>query len=123
MRTAVRKLLQGLGDSGEGMRKENKILAPCPLPLNPIVLVDGNKKIDNLPHDQRAIVKGDRKIFAIACASVLAKVYRDRLMARLAKQYPGYGFEIHKGYGTVLHQRKIKELGLSPAHRRSFRVK
>ena len=85
-----------------------------------IVLVDGNKTIQGIPLPQKAIVAGDRKVWAIAAASILAKVHRDRLMAEYALQYPGYGFEQHKGYPTALHRARIKELGLCPLHRRSF---
>lgn len=88
-----------------------------------MILVDGPHKINGLSHEQMPIIKGDRKVFAIACASIIAKVYRDRMMARYAKRYPGYGFEIHKGYGTKLHREKIKEHGPTPLHRRSFRWK
>ncbi len=88
----------------------------------PIVLVDGNKKIKNLKFDQQTIVKGDQKIFAIACASIIAKVYRDKMMKRYAKRFPGYGFEQHKGYSTKSHQQNLKILGPSPIHRRSFRL-
>jgi len=70
---------------------------------------------------QKGIVKGDAKSLSIAAASVLAKVARDRYMEELAAQYPGYGFEIHKGYGTVLHMAKLKELGVSPVHRKTFK--
>ena len=87
-----------------------------------IILVDGNKKIKNLKFDQQAIVKGDQKVFAIACASIIAKVYRDKIMKRYAKQFPGYGFEQHKGYSTKAHQQNLKILGPSPIHRRSFRL-
>jgi len=66
------------------------------------------------------IVKGDRNILSIAAASIIAKVFRDRMMEAFAKKYPDYGFEIHKGYGTKLHLEKIKELGPCPIHRRSF---
>jgi len=88
-----------------------------------IVLVDGPYKIKNLDIKQMAIVKGDRKVFAIACASILAKVFRDRMMRRYAKKFPGYGFERHKGYGTKYHQVQLTSLGPSPIHRRSFRLK
>jgi ribonuclease HII len=88
-----------------------------------MVLVDGNKKIHGLDHEQTAIIKGDRKIFAIACASVIAKVFRDKMMARLAKRYPGYGLEIHKGYATKMHRSKIRELGPTILHRKSFNLK
>lgn len=84
------------------------------------VLVDGNKKIKDIPFAQEAIIKGDRKVFAIACASIIAKVSRDEMMGRYAKKFPGYGFEKHKGYGTKLHHARLIALGPSPIHRRSF---
>ena len=87
-----------------------------------IILVDGNKKIENLEFDQRAIVKGDQKVFAIACASIIAKVYRDKMMKRYAKRFPAYGFEQHKGYSTKIHQDALNEYGPCPIHRRSFRL-
>ncbi len=85
-----------------------------------VVLVDGPAKIDRFSFDQRAIVKGDRKIFVIACASIIAKVHRDKMMARYAKKYPGYGFEKHKGYGTKYHQAQLTALGPCEIHRKSF---
>lgn len=66
------------------------------------------------------IIKGDSKIFSVAAASIIAKVMRDSMMNALAKKYPDYGFEIHKGYGTSLHYAKINELGPCPIHRLSF---
>ena len=87
-----------------------------------IVLVDGNKKIKNLEFDQRAIIKGDQKIFVIACASIIAKVYRDKMMKQYAKQFPVYGFEQHKGYSTKTHQDALKRYGPCSIHRRSFRL-
>ncbi|HCI05619.1 MAG: Ribonuclease HII [Parcubacteria group bacterium GW2011_GWC1_45_9] len=84
------------------------------------VFVDGNDKIPNLLQKQFTFVKGDAKIFSLACASIVAKVARDKIMIRLAKKYPQYGFEIHKGYGTKLHFKKIKKHGLSPVHRKTF---
>jgi ribonuclease HII len=89
-------------------------------PSNAIVLVDGNRPIPDLAWPQQTIVGGDRSVFAIAGASVLAKVHRDALMVRYATQYPGYGFEVHKGYGTAKHVRCLRDLGPSPLHRRSF---
>ncbi|MBI2057824.1 MAG: ribonuclease HII [Candidatus Yanofskybacteria bacterium] len=85
-----------------------------------IILVDGKTKIQGMPLEQRAIVKGDRKVFAIACASILAKVFRDKMMVKYAKKFPGYGFEKHKGYGTKEHQVRLAKLGPCPIHRRSF---
>lgn len=87
---------------------------------NPVVVVDGNKAIHGIPFPQQAVVGGDRKVWAVAAASILAKVHRDRLMKQYALEYPGYGFEQHKGYPTALHRTKIAELGLCPIHRRSF---
>ena len=85
-----------------------------------LVFVDGNDKIPNLSQKQFAFVKGDARIFSLACASIVAKVTRDRLMTRLAKKYSEYRFEVHKGYGTKLHFQKIKKHGLSPVHRKTF---
>lgn len=69
---------------------------------------------------QRAIIKGDRDCFVIACASIVAKTYRDNLMKEMARSYPGYYLERHKGYGTALHLLCLEELGPSPIHRCSF---
>lgn len=69
---------------------------------------------------QLPIVKGDEKCASIAAASIIAKVYRDRQMKNLSRQYPDYGFAKHKGYGTKEHQSAIKERGFSPVHRLSF---
>lgn len=68
----------------------------------------------------RAIVKGDATVPAISAASILAKVARDRLLLELHAAYPEYGFDRHKGYGTVLHMEALRRLGPTPAHRRSF---
>lgn len=87
-----------------------------------VVLVDGKNKIDGLPLDQMPIIKGDRKVFAIACASILAKVYRDNMMVRYARRFPQYGFERHKGYGTFEHRSAIARYSRSLIHRKSFRV-
>lgn len=73
--------------------------------------------------DQTGIIHGDAKIASIAAASILAKVYRDRLMVKLHKEFPGYEFRKHKGYGTKLHQARIKEFGLCPLHRSAFVAK
>lgn len=86
-----------------------------------MVLVDGNKEIDGIKHEQTAIVKGDRKVFAIACASIIAKVHRDNHMIRQSRRYPDYGFEQHKGYPTKYHYERLKVQGPSKLHRRSFR--
>lgn len=96
-------------------------VSKLPLLGNPIVLVDGNKRIQDFNLPQMPIVKGDKTIWAIAAASVLAKVYRDALMERYARAYPVYGFEVHKGYATKMHREVIMAHGPCPIHRRSFR--
>ena len=83
------------------------------------VLIDGNKG-PGLKEGHETVVKGDSKSMSIAAASILAKVARDRYMLRMAKKYPGYGFEKHKGYGTKAHYDAIEKLGVSEIHRRSF---
>lgn len=86
------------------------------------VLVDGPRTIQKITLPQQAIIKGDRHIFAIAAASIIAKVHRDALMTSYAKKYPEYGLEKHKGYGTAFHREQIKKHGVSVIHRKSFRV-
>lgn len=84
-----------------------------------IALIDGNRAKDfGLP--VRTVVKGDSLSANIAAASILAKVTRDDLMLRLAEQYPEYGFEVHKGYGTKSHYEALRAYGASPIHRRTF---
>jgi ribonuclease HII len=85
-----------------------------------LVLIDGNRS-PRLPMPARTIVKGDAKCLSIAAASIIAKVTRDRLMMELARDYPGYGFERHKGYGTPEHHAALTKLGISALHRRSFK--
>ena len=87
-----------------------------------IILVDGKYEIKGLQLKQMPIVKGDRKIFSIACASLIAKVFRDKMMVRYAKKFPNYGFEKHKGYGTKFHRVMLVRHGRSPIHRNSFRL-
>lgn len=69
---------------------------------------------------QYSIIKGDQRVYAISCASIIAKVYRDRIMIEYSKKYPDYFLEKHKGYGTKAHYQAINEYGLLPIHRRSF---
>ncbi len=83
-----------------------------------VTLVDG---VDtNLPINAEYIVKGDANSYTIACASIVAKVYRDNLMVGYSKEFPEYGFEKHKGYGTKAHIDAIKEKGPCRLHRRTF---
>lgn len=84
-----------------------------------ILLIDGNFFIDS-KIEQKPIVKGDSKSVSIAAASIVAKVYRDKLMMEFSESYPQYGFEKHKGYGTPEHCAAIKQFGPSPIHRKTF---
>lgn len=90
------------------------------------ILVDGRDfpLFADLPSQRsvpgRAVIKGDGKSQNIAAASILAKVYRDRLMTAESRRYPQYGFERHKGYGTAQHRAALREIGPCPIHRRSF---
>ena len=76
----------------------------------------------NIPCPHQAVVKGDQKSFTIAAASIVAKVLRDRYMVQMAQQYPQYGFEKHKGYGTAAHYAALAQYGSCPLHRKSFRL-
>lgn len=86
-----------------------------------LCLVDGNQRIPALTIPQQTIVKGDRESLVIASASIIAKVWRDELITRLAIRYPHYGLAANKGYGTPTHRRAIAEHGPTRYHRQSFR--
>ncbi|MBI2100894.1 MAG: ribonuclease HII [Candidatus Vogelbacteria bacterium] len=93
------------------------------LKLNPKqcrVLLDGSLHAPRIYQNQKTIIRGDSRIKIIMLASIAAKVRRDRRLRRLAGRYPGYDFEIHKGYGTKKHYAALRRRGLSPLHRRSF---
>ena len=97
-------------------------LAVEQLPVHPDqVLIDG-RALPDFPHAQMTFIKGDRDIYSIAAASIVAKVYRDRLMSELHERYPHYGFARHMGYGTAAHREAIRQYGPCPAHRKSFRL-
>jgi ribonuclease HII len=100
----------------QAMRRAVLSLAPLP----DAVLVDAFR-IPALPMAQRGVVKGDRQCAAIAAASIVAKVTRDRLMDRLHAEDPRYGFDRHKGYATAEHLSAVSRYGYSVVHRRSFR--
>ena len=85
-----------------------------------LCLIDGNKRIPNLSLPQKTIVKGDSLSLAIASASIVAKVWRDELIVRLAEKYPHYDLANNKGYGTAKHRKALNIYGPSPQHRRSF---
>ena len=91
------------------------------LPVPDHILIDGNKLPPNLPSPATAIIKGDSKSASIAAASIIAKVTRDRLMADLSVEYPGYGWGKNSGYGTKMHQSGLLNNGVTPHHRRSFK--
>jgi ribonuclease HII len=97
------------------MRRAVEKLRPEPEHL----LVDA-RTIPALSFPQRAIVRGDALSASIAAASIIAKTTRDALMLEMARKYPGYGFDSHKGYPTAQHLRALKEHGVLPIHRRSF---
>lgn len=84
------------------------------------LLVDGNQRVP-LEIPQTLVVKGDSRCASIAAASIVAKVHRDALMVAAAARFPGYGFEVHKGYGTEQHREAIARLGPTALHRRTFR--
>jgi len=94
-----------------------KELAPDPARAE--VVLDGRLHAPKA-YRQQTVIHGDDLIPAISLAAVVAKVWRDRLMGRMAKKYPGYGFEGHKGYGTKAHREAIEKLGPSPIHRMTY---
>lgn len=89
-------------------------------PISSIFLIDGNYKLD-LDVQYRSLIKGDRLHYSISCASIVAKVYRDRLMAEIAKEFPQYKFDINKGYGTKAHYESLLRYGPCRLHRASFK--
>ena len=83
------------------------------------VVIDG-KPMRSLGREHLAVVRGDAKVYAIACASIVAKVTRDRLMEALGRRYPGYGWERNAGYGTPIHIEGLRRLGMTRHHRALF---
>jgi ribonuclease HII len=104
----LRAALLAMRRAVEGLREQ-----PC------IVLVDGNQRPE-LSMPVRTVVGGDAKVRAISAASIIAKVYRDRLLRALHDEHPQYGFDGHKGYSTPEHLAALREHGACPHHRRSF---
>ena len=131
-------LIDGIDDSKKVSEKKREKLYPLILEINileatkkamyeavagmkvqpEVVLIDAVKL--DLPCKTVSIIKGDAKSYNIGAASIVAKVYRDRMMNEYAKIYPQYGFEKNKGYGTKAHIDAIKEFGATPIHRQSF---
>ena len=92
------------------------------LPFCPkMALIDGNRTPKVFPCPSKSIIKGDSCSLSISAASIVAKVYRDRLMKELSLKYPGYGFEKNAGYGTAAHIEGLKKQGVTPEHRRSYK--
>ncbi len=107
-----------LAASLEAMRRATLNLAIAP----DILLIDGNRAIRMPTCPQHLIVKGDSKSLSIAAASVVAKVFRDRLMVELDSIFPAHGFARHKGYPTAAHYTALADHGITPHHRRTFRL-
>ncbi|MBP5399469.1 MAG: ribonuclease HII [Alphaproteobacteria bacterium] len=84
-------------------------------------IIDGNRTPKDFVCPTRAIIKGDSKSFSISAASIVAKVYRDKKMQKLAEKYPYYGFEKNAGYGTATHIAALKKYGITPEHRKSYK--
>lgn len=91
-------------------------------PIPQFLLIDGNrfKPYKKIAH--QCIIKGDGKYAAIAAASILAKTYRDELMKKMHLEFPQYGWDKNKGYGTAIHRNAIEQYGLCPYHRKSFNI-
>ena len=122
-------LAYGIGEASETEIDEINILQATFLAMRRAVealqipadyaLVDGNR-IQGLPVPAETVIGGDGKVLSIAAASILAKVTRDRYLRDMAAQYPEYGFEKHKGYGTKAHYAAIEQYGICPLHRKTF---
>lgn len=85
-------------------------------------LIDGNAVLDDMDFPQQPVIKGDSKSISIASASIIAKVTKDRIMDELHKEWPQYGWDKNRGYGTKLHIEAIKRYGITPYHRKSFGI-
>jgi ribonuclease HII len=105
---------KGSSGSGSGTDREGGRGGGC------VALIDGNRCPENMPVPSKFIIKGDGKIFSIAAASIIAKVTRDRIMHALHAEYPVYGFNQHKGYGTAVHMTALAKHGPCPCHRFSY---
>src|SRR3989344_7152741 len=117
------KLAMGKAVDGLCQKLSDRIISGT----NVFLLIDGNFKIDTSrlrsgfgEPKQKSIIKGDSKVFSIAAASIIAKVTRDRIMQKMHKKYPAYGFAKHKGYGTKIHIATLANLGPCTIHRRTF---
>ena len=103
----------------DAIREADRVLRENGAPAIDCVLLDA-VELPELAVAQQSIIKGDAKVLAIAAASIIAKVTRDRMMVEYAKEYPWYAFERNKGYGTKDHYQGLREHGMCPIHRRTF---
>lgn len=125
------KLAIGVGEASAQEIDEINILqatflamkrAAKSLKVNPeFAIIDGNQTPRDFPCKTKTVIKGDAKCMSISAASIVAKVYRDRLMTDLAKKYPYYAFEKNAGYGTAAHIAGLKQFGITPEHRKSYK--
>ncbi len=123
-------IIWGIGKVSEKVIDKINILEATKLAMKKAVknlgnadflLIDGNFSIESdVP--QKSVVKGDQKVLSCSAASIIAKVYRDRIMIKYHKKYPQYAFDRHKGYGTYLHRQLIKRHGLCGIHRKTFKT-
>jgi ribonuclease HII len=114
------RVIDARGISHAIFRAVSRTLSRAGVPQSIRVLLDGGLRAPKEFHNQKTIIRGDEKELAIALASIVAKVRRDAYMVRVAREYPAYGFDQHKGYGTRRHINAIRRSGFSPLHRRTF---
>jgi ribonuclease HII len=136
-RAVLAKAIQGTAQVGIGIASEQEIeelnilyasllamkraVLALAVEAAGLLLVDGKFAVpDLIEWQQQCLIKGELRAAPIAAASIVAKVTRDLEMVRLSEEYPGYGFEIHKGYATKVHRDAIQRLGVTPIHRRHF---
>ncbi|HOW34892.1 MAG TPA: ribonuclease HII [Candidatus Omnitrophota bacterium] len=113
MAMAIRQLVEKLPSSKKSQRDFEKRIC---------ILVDGNSFKTDLPYAYKTIIRGDNLSMSIACASIVAKVSRDRILSIYDRIFPGYGFSVHKGYPTKDHRMVIRKRGPSPIHRKTFKL-
>lgn len=125
------KLVIGIGEASAAEIDEMNILQATFLAMQrateklsvtfDLAIIDGNQKPKNFPCQTKTVIKGDGKSLSISAASIVAKVYRDKLMAELALKYPYYAFEKNAGYGTALHIEGLQKYGIISEHRKSYK--
>lgn len=118
MRIAVEELIEKIKNKESGIMNKAQNAKNMSNAIR--LLVDGNRKIPKMKWGQRLFCKGDRNVFSIAAASIVAKVHRDHLMQKYHEKFPCYAFDRHKGYGTRIHFQQIQKNGPCEIHRKSF---